>query len=113
MFIFTETKTEADSAGEIQKNTSGAYNLSLSSKMYDKPIQKSCNIQTSARVNVGQIQIVFTVVHASCVQMHIKTGWWKPTSCHRATSACKEAQMNLAVLLPAVIHPMVYFPIQV
>lgn len=74
MFIFTETKTEADSAGEIQKNTSGAYNLSLSSKMYDKPIQKSCNIQTSARVNVGQIQIVFTVVHASCVQMHIKTG---------------------------------------
>lgn len=74
MFIFTETKTEADSAGEIQKNTSGAYNLSLSSKMYDKPIQKSCNIQTSARVNVGQIQIVFTVVHTSCVQMHIKTG---------------------------------------
>lgn len=72
MFIFTETKTEADSAGEIQKNTSGAYNLSLSSKMYDKPIQKSCNIQTSARVNVGQIQIVFTVVHTSCVQMHIK-----------------------------------------
>lgn len=105
MFIFTETKTEADSAGEIQKNTSGAYNLSLSSKMYDKPIQKSCNIQTSARVNVGQIEIVFTVVHTSCVQMHIK----KRVD---GNPPHVTEQRVPARRYPAVIHP-IYFPIQV